>query len=103
MRWKETLYKRSLRRPLDDSTRQAISSEYTRRRAEIPLPTELHWDAEKPQFTIRSSLLSFVVHFTHEQLVVDAELSLAAKMLATKENRATAVKFIDSIANDLGL
>ncbi len=103
MRWKETLYKRPLRRPLDDSTRLAISNEYTRRRAEIPLPTELRWHAEKPQFTIRSQLLSFVIQFTHGHLVVDAELSLAAKMLVTKENRATAVKFIDSIANDLDL
>jgi hypothetical protein len=35
--------------------------------------------------------------------VVDAELSLAAKAFVTKENRAKAVKFIDSIADDLGL
>ncbi len=47
--------------------------------------------------------MSFDVDFSHEQLVVDAELTLAAKMLATKENRATAVQFIESIANDLGL
>ncbi len=103
MRWKETLHKRPLRRPLDEPTRHAISTAYARRRAEIPLPTELHWHAEKPQFTIRSQLLSFVVHFTAEHMVVDAEYSLAAKMLATKENRATAVRFIDAIADDLGL
>jgi hypothetical protein len=36
-------------------------------------------------------------------MIVDAELSLAAKMLATKENRRTAVKFMDSIADDLNL
>lgn len=67
------------------------------------MPTELHWHAEKPQFTIRSKWLSFVVHFTQDHLVVDAELSLAAKVMATKENRETAVQFIDSIANDLNL
>jgi hypothetical protein len=67
------------------------------------MTTELHWHAEKPQFTIRSKLLSLVVHFTEELLVVDAELTLAAKVLATRENREIAVKFIDSIANDLGL
>lgn len=44
-----------------------------------------------------------IVNFTPDQMVVDAEFSLAAKMLATKENRATAVQFIDSIANELGL
>jgi hypothetical protein len=103
MRWKETLYQRRLQRPIDAPTREAISTAFSRRRHEIPVHTELHWHAEKPQFTIRSKLLSFIVHFTHEQLVVVAELSLAAKVLATKENRETAVKFIDSIANDLGL
>jgi hypothetical protein len=44
-----------------------------------------------------------VVHFTQEQLVVDAELSLPAKIYATKANRESAVQFIESIANDLGL
>ena len=58
---------------------------------------------EKPQFTIRSEWLSFIVHFTHEDLVVDAELTLAAKMLATRKHREDAVKFIESIADDLGL
>jgi hypothetical protein len=67
------------------------------------LAAELHWHPEKPQFTIRLKLLSFVVHFSQDLLVVDAEMSLAAKVLATKENRAIAVGFIDSIANDLGL
>lgn len=64
---------------------------------------ELHWHHEKPQFTIRSQWLSFIVHFTPELLVVDAELSLAAKVMATQENRATAVRFIDSLATELGL
>jgi hypothetical protein len=73
------------------------------RRNEIPIPTELRWHPEKPQFTIGSQWLSFVVHFTPETLVVDAELSLAAKMMATKENRRMAVQFIESIATDLGL
>ena len=103
MRWKETLYRRRLRRPFDEPTREAISNEYLRRRHEIPLATEIHWHTEKPQFTIRSHLLSFVVDLGQETLVVDAELSLAAKMLATKANRQHAVQFIESIANDLGL
>lgn len=97
------MYQRRLRKPIDAITREAISTEFLRRRHEIPLPTELHWHAEKPQFTIRSKLLSFIVHFTNDLLVVDAELTIAAKLLATKENRATAVKFLDSLANDLDL
>ena len=73
-----------LRRPIDAPMREAISTEFSRRRHEIPVPAELHWHAEKPQFTIRSKLLSFIVQFTHDLIVVDAELTLAAKMLATK-------------------
>jgi hypothetical protein len=74
-----------------------------RRRHEIPVPAELHWHQEKPQLTIHSKELSFVVQFTREYLVVDAELSLAAKILANRKHRADAVKIIESVANDLGL
>src|SRR5262249_24792307 len=101
MRWKETLYKRRLSRPLDDTTARALDHGYPRRRHEIPVETELHWPHAKPQFTIRSRLLSFVVHFTPESLVVDAELTLAAKMLATDADRKQAVTFIESIAQEL--
>jgi hypothetical protein len=101
---KETLFERPLRKPLDDATRRAIEGEYRKRKHEIPVPTELRWHATHPQFTIRSSLMSFVVNFTaDERLVVDAELSLAARMLASDANRKQAVKFIESIAGDLGL
>ena len=41
--------------------------------------------------------------FHPERMVVDAELSLAAKMFATDENRRHAVRFIESVANDLNL
>ena len=47
--------------------------------------------------------ISFVVNFAHDRMVVDAELSLAAKMFATDENRRHAVRFIESVANDLNL
>src|SRR5436305_873827 len=101
---KETLLERQLRRPLDEATRRAIESEYRRRRHEIPIPTELRWHATHPQFTIRSPLLSFIVNFTPDRrLVVDAELSMAGRLLASDSNRKKAVQFIESIAVDLGL
>ena len=81
---------RRLRRPIDGPTRAAIASKYSRRRHEIPVPTELQW-------------LFFVVRFTHEMLAADAELALAAKAFATQTHRQDAVRFIDSIVNDLGL
>ena len=103
MRWKETLYQRPLRRPIDGPTREAISRAYLQRRHEIPIPTELQWHGDEPRFTIRSQWASFIVRFTAEVMTVDAELSLAAKMLATRENRASAVQMIDAIADELGL
>jgi hypothetical protein len=103
MRWKEKLYERPLKRPINEQTRAAIHAEFRRRKHQIPIPTELSWDVAKPELTIRAKWISFVVHFTQERLVVDAELSLAAKMFATDENRKHAVRFIESVANDLNL
>jgi hypothetical protein len=101
---REKLFERQLRRPLDEETRRAIETEYHRRRHEIPIPTEMRWHQTHPQFTIRSSMLSFIVNFTtDEKMVVDAELSFAARMLASDANRKQAVAFIESIAVDLGL
>jgi hypothetical protein len=103
MRWKEKLYERPLKRPLDEQTRAAIHSEFRRRRGQIPVPAELSWHVAKPELTIRSQWISFVVDFSHERMVVDAELSLAAKMFATDENRRHAVRFIESVADHLNL
>jgi hypothetical protein len=103
MRWKEKLYERALKRPLDEQTKATIHSEFRRRRDQIPMPTELSWHAAKPELTIRAKWISFIVNFTHDRMVVNAELSMAAKMFATDENRRHAVRFIESVANDLNL
>ena len=42
--------------------------------------------------TIKSKWLSFIVQFNKETMRVDAELSLAAKMLATTENHQVAIQ-----------
>ncbi len=103
MAWREKLYERPLKRPVDSPTMEAIRSEYQRRKHEIPVPSELLENPAKPEMTIKTRWLSFIVQFTKETMRVDAELSLAAKVLATNENRKVAVQFIDSIANDLNL
>jgi hypothetical protein len=103
MAWREKLYERRLRRPVDTGTLDAIRSEFQKRRHEIPVSAELLDHPTKPEMTIKTKWLSFIVQFHKETLTVDAELSLAAKMLATNENRQVAVSFIDSIANDLNL
>jgi hypothetical protein len=103
MRWKEKLYERALKRPIDDQTKANIHSEFRRRRDQIPVPAELSWHAAKLEFTIRARGIAFVVNFAHDRMVVDAELSLAAKLLATDENRRHAVRFIESVVVDLNL
>ena len=103
MRWKEKLYERRLKRPIDDQTRAAINSEFRRRRDQILIPAEMFWSGVKPELTIRSQWISFVVRFTQERMVVDAELSLTAKMLITDQHRRDAVDLIHRVANDLDL
>jgi hypothetical protein len=103
MAWREKLYERPLKRPVDKPMLEAIRSEFHRRQHEIPVPAELLQNPVKPEMTIKTKWLSFIVQFHKETLRVDAELSLAAKMLATNANRQVAVQFIDSIANDLNL
>jgi hypothetical protein len=103
MAWREKLYERTLRRPVDHLTLDAIRSEFHRRKHEIPVHAELLQNPAKPEMTIKTKWLSFIVQFNKETMRVDAELSLAAKMLATQENRQVAVQFIDSIANELNL
>ncbi|MDR3620104.1 MAG: hypothetical protein P4L85_12195 [Paludisphaera borealis] len=104
MAWKEKLYERPLRRPLDDGALEAVRSEYHKRRHEIPVPSELVLHPTKPELmTIKTKWLSLVIQFHQEKLTIDAELSLAAKMMATDQNRKLAVQFIDSIADDLNL
>ncbi len=103
MAWREKLYERTLKRPVDDATLSAIRSEFDRRKHEIPVASELLQHPARPEMTIRTRWLSFIVQFTEETVRVDAELSLAAKMLATNENRRLAVQFLDRIADDLNL
>jgi hypothetical protein len=103
MRWKEKLHERALKRPIDEQTRAAIQSEFWRLQDRIPVPAELSWNTAKPELTIRSQWISFIVNFTRDRMLVSAELSLAAKMLATDENRRHAVRLIDSVADKLNL
>lgn len=100
---REILLERPLRRSLDEPTKQAIEREFVRRRTEIPIPTELIWRGKDPEFTIKSTWMSFIVSLAASRLRVEAELSFAAKMMATDANRKQAVDFIESIATELGL
>ncbi len=104
MAWTEKLYERRLQRPVDADTLESLRSEYHKRRHEIPVDSQLIHHSDKPELmTIKTKWASFVIHFQHELMTVTAELSLAAKMMATEQNRKVAIQLIDSIADDLDL
>jgi hypothetical protein len=99
----ERLYERPLKRPLDGALRDAIDVLVARHRHEIPVSAEFEWHATEPVFTIRSSLLSFIVSFAAKRLTVDARMSLAARLFATDANRKQAVRFFETISEELDL
>lgn len=103
MPWTETLYERPLRRPFDEAVRDAIETEYHRRRHELPVATELFWHRSQPQFTLKSQWLSFVGRFQGLRLIIDAELTFAARMMITDQHRREAVLVIDQIVQALDL
>lgn len=100
---RDTLYERSLKHPLDDAQRAAIVREATERCRQLPLATESGWDETGTVFTVKSALATFYATFSPQQLVVSAELSLAARLLATEHNRKHAVALMASVADELDL
>jgi hypothetical protein len=103
MRGKERLFERPLSRAFSDETRRAIDAEFQRRKREIPIPVRLTWGQGEPSFLLDSQWASFSVSFADERLTVDAQLSLAAKVLATQKNRQSIIKIINNIADELNL
>ena len=100
---KERLYERLLTRVLDEQVRQDFEAEFHRRRSEIPIPVEFSWDKSRSSITLGSKWVGFLIHFVHDKMVVDADLSFAARLLATESNRRQVVKLIRSVADDLRL
>ncbi len=100
---RERLYERPLTREFDDQARQEIEAEFHRRRHEIPIPVDFSWNKTQSSITIGSKWVSFLIHFVNDRMVVDAELSFTAKMLATEKNRKQVVGLISSVADDLRL
>lgn len=103
MGWNERLFERPLSRAFDDQIKRAIDAEFQRRRHEIPVPVRLTWGQDRPSFRLASPWASFSVSFADDRLIVDAQLSLAAKMLATEKNRRSVIEIINSIADELQL
>jgi hypothetical protein len=101
MAWNETLLERPLRRPFDQQTREAIEAEYERRKHEMPVATQFRWHHTEPKFILDSKWLSLTGHFTPERFIVNAKLSLAAKLMVTDEHRRRARQIISEIADSL--
>jgi hypothetical protein len=103
MGWKSRLFERPLLRAFDEELRREIDAEFQRRRHEIPIPVRFTWGQGEPSFLIASQWASFLVSFAHDRLIVDAQLSLAARMLFTEKNRQFVINIINGIADDLKL
>jgi hypothetical protein len=103
MRRKERLFERPLKRPVDDAVRQAIEAEIHRRRHEFPIPIELGWAQGQQSFTIASKWFNLLVDFAQDRMVVDAELTLAARVLATESNRQKLIAIINDSFDKLKL
>jgi len=103
MAWRERLYERPLRKALDDPNRSEIQALFERRKGEIPFKTRFEWHPDRNGFALKSSWATFQVRFTEGRMVVDAELSFAARIFATDENRALVRDFIDGIVDELHL
>ncbi|MDR3639562.1 MAG: heavy metal translocating P-type ATPase [Isosphaeraceae bacterium] len=99
----ECLHERPLRRPFDDSLRDAILHEATRRRRDIPMSAEFEWHATDPVLTVKSPTMSMTVSFTPDRMAVHAKMSLAARALATRGNKQKAVQMIEEVAGKFGL
>lgn len=99
----ECLHERPLRRPFDDSLREAILHEATKRRREIPMPAEFEWHATDPVLTVKSPTMSMTVSFAPDRLAVHAKMSLAARAVATQGNKKKAVQIIEEVAGKFGL
>ena len=67
------------------------------------MPVELVWLEEKDQCMLKSTWLSFNFVFTPEVMTVTADMTFAAKMMATPENKKRAVKIISEVADNLDL
>jgi hypothetical protein len=100
---KERLYERPLARALDEQTRSAIEAELERRRDELPVPFDLVWKPGNQSLSIASKWATFLVHFDDGRMVVDAELSLAARVFATQQNRQKLIELISEVADELKL
>lgn len=99
----ETLYERNLKRPLGDAQREAIAREAAERCRRLPFPVDASWNGSDSIFTISSSLATLTASFSDGKLVVSAELSLAARLVANAHTRQRAAEIIGSIADHLDL
>jgi len=100
----ERLHKRPLRRPINAETLARLRSEYHKRRNDLGIASELVDHPGDPhRMTIKSRWASLDFRFHDQMMIVDARLSLAARLMATEHNRRRVVRFIDDLADELDL
>lgn len=100
----ETLYQRNLKRPLDQALRAEISQMIDRHAPTLPVAVKHEWDPNGIILKIRSVMMSFIVNFANNRVVVVvSEMSFAGRLFYTQANRQKAIQFFEEIATDLDL
>lgn len=97
------LHERELKRPMDEEGRRALEEAVDRMRERLPIVSKLAWEEEGKTLALRSKMASLLIRMVEERLIVEAELSLAARMMAKKEHVARATRMVEGLADDLGL
>ncbi len=104
MAWREKLYERQLKRPVDSGDTQGDPRRVRAAAARDPGAARSCSDhPSKPEMTIKTRWLSFIVQFNKETLTGRRRALAGRQDARHPENRQVAVEFIDSIANDLNL
>ena len=100
----ETLYQRKMKRTLDQPLRVQISEMIDRHAPTLPVAVTHEWDSNGILLRIRSVMMSFVVSFANNRVVVVVgEMSFAGRLFYTQANRQKAIQFFDEIATELDL
>ncbi len=99
----ECLYERPLKQRIDDELKRAILDAAERRSDQLPFQAGFRWHSSEPVLMFQSNLLPLSAVFAPGRLAIHAKLSMATRMLVTEGNRRRAIRFIEEIADELGL
>lgn len=99
----DCLFERPLQRAVDDELRRAILEAAVSRSDQLPFQADFEWHPADPILHCKSSVLPLAATFTPGRIAIYAKLSRTTRLLVTESNRRRAIRFIEEIADELGL